>query len=158
MSRHDKFWDRKNQINNWNFLSTFRCWFLYVCDFIDFVANSLHTLDRNLYILYWPVWRFHFWISVTVTTLKKVASIIYMNDNCFRRVEVFANVCESQRDEENVSSRIVYFSVVIIVSINSYWQLGEFVNFLLALSSVLKDKPEIRIWRWEKKRERKVEI
>lgn len=31
--------------------------------------------------------------------------------------------------------------MVIIVSINLYWQLGEFVNFLVALSSVLKDEP-----------------
>lgn len=37
----------------------------------------------------------------------------------------------------------VYFSVVIIVSINLYWQ--ALVNFLLALSSVLRDKRK-RVW------------
>lgn len=98
--------------------------------------------------------RFHLGISVTVTTLRKLASIIYSDGNCFgfeRRNGTYK--CECVKHPSVSLWQNCVFSVVIIVSINLYWQLGEFVNFLVALSSVLKDKPIE--WEWDAERERK---
>lgn len=103
----------------------------------------LYCLTMSLLGLLWH------WIEMSIRSVnqchcnnvKKVASIIYSDDNCFcfglqniNRSGWAPCVCVRM-------SSVVYFSVVIIVSINLYWQLGEFVNFLLALSSALKDEP-----------------
>ena len=84
--------------------------------------------------------RFDRWISVTVTTLRKLLLLFIRTTTAFALVFRTSTGAAELRVCMWMSS-VVYFSVVIIVSINLYWQLGEFVNFLLALSSALKDEP-----------------
>lgn len=76
---------------------------------------------------------------------KSCFYFIYSNDNWIALAIVCVSVCVRKRKIVNFPLPLsvscnVYFSVVIIVSINLYWQ--PLVNFLLALSSVLKDKRE----------------
>lgn len=80
-------WGKKNPVNYWHFLSTLRYFFSHAISLLYYLSISVLTSKtlRN------GPWRFHFWISVTVTTLRNVAFIIYSNDNSFR---LFFNVCE----------------------------------------------------------------
>lgn len=124
-------------MNNWHFLSTFSRFFVLFHGFIR--CHSCHCFMPS---------GFHFWISVIITTLRKVAFIIYSNDKWIALAIVCGCVpCARGCDREdeigianlNVPLSVscnVYFSVVIIVSINLYWQ--PLVNFLLALSSAFK--------------------
>lgn len=42
---------------------------------------------------------------------------------------------EENQKKENTFSKFLYSSLVIIIPINFYWQLGELMHFLLVLSS-----------------------
>lgn len=85
------------------------------------------------------------WNQCHCYILQKVAFIIH-SESEFR-----ATTTHSVRTNQTIVSGWVYivdvfeivyiFRSVIIVSMNLYWQLGEFLNSLSVLSSVSKDEP-----------------
>lgn len=80
--------------------------------------------------------RCHFIVSNQCHQNSVEKSVVhYLLERHFHRSFSLNVFLELNKKEEDTFSKVLYSSLVIIVPINFYWQLGELMHFLLVLSS-----------------------